>query len=74
MNRSSNPKRQPDPAGLIALVTEMVAYWKEITRRNFIIAYPDGDPSEFEQRWPKILDNFFLVETVRAARDRLRHP
>jgi len=26
------------------------------------------DPDAFERLWPQILDNFFLAETVRAAK------
>jgi hypothetical protein len=68
MKTTPNPRCYPDPSELIALVNEIVAYWKEIARRKFANTYPDSEPSDFEQRWPKILSNFFLTETVRVAK------
>jgi hypothetical protein len=46
----------------------MIEYWKEIARSNFVKAYPQAEPSEFERRWPKALENFLLAETVRVAK------
>jgi hypothetical protein len=57
---------------LTALVNEMIAYWKAMAERNFKIDHPFSDSDEFERRWPKTLDNFFLAETVRTANS-LRH-
>jgi hypothetical protein len=52
---------------LIAIVNEIIAYWKAIAERNFKKAHPFSDPSEFEEIWPGTLDNFFLVATIRTA-------
>ncbi len=60
------------PSDLTALVNEIIAYWKAIAERNFKNAQPFSDSDEFERRWPKTLDNFFLAETIRTA-DSLRH-
>jgi len=60
-----------DVASRIALVHAIIEYWKSTAERNFRTAHPHADRSEFEQRWPKILPNFFLAETVYAAK-RLR--
>lgn len=68
MKSSLNPRCYTDLSELIALINEMVAYWKEIARRNFANAYPNSEPGDFEQRWPRILPNFFLIETVRVAK------
>lgn len=62
------PNRSRNGSDLIAIVNAMIAYWKAIAERNFKNAYPNADQSEFEQSWPKILDNFFLAETVRTVR------
>jgi hypothetical protein len=68
MKNGPNSKCYPDPSELVALVNDMVAYWKEIARRNFANAYPNSEPGDFEQRWPRTLPNFFLTETVRTAK------
>jgi hypothetical protein len=52
---------------LLSLIKVRTVYWKEIARRNFFKAYPQADPSEFEWRWPTVLTNFFLAETVHVA-------
>ncbi|MCI0337934.1 MAG: hypothetical protein L0226_10175 [Acidobacteria bacterium] len=67
---SKDPKiNQPgDISELNGLVREIIAYWKEIARRNFYKTHPDSTPREFEQAWPKALTNFFLVETIRVAK------
>ena len=61
-----------DASDLTALVNEIIAYWKAIAERSFKETHPFSDSNEFEQSWPKTLDNFFLAETVRTA-DALRH-
>ena len=68
MNSSPNSKRPPDPSELIALIDEIVAYWKEIAFRNFTRMDPDSAADDFESRWPKILANFFLAQTMRTAK------
>jgi hypothetical protein len=67
MEENQIPARTPDTADLVALVEEIVAYWKELARKRFN-SHPDVDPDAFERLWPQILDNFFLAETVRAAK------
>jgi hypothetical protein len=62
------PKPSRSIADLIALVDSIVAYWKSIAEANFKKANPDADLAEFERVWPNVLDNFFLAETVRAAK------
>jgi hypothetical protein len=62
------PNKSRDVLALIALVNAMIEYWKEIARSNFVKAYPQAEPSEFERRWPKALENFLLAETVRVAK------
>ena len=62
------PNKPRDVSDLIALVNAMIEYWKEIARRNFVKAYPQADPGEFERRWPKALANFLLAETIRVAK------
>ena len=62
------PNKSRDVSVLNTLVNEMIEYWKEIARTNFVKAYPQADPSEFEQRWPKALENFLLAETIRVAK------
>ncbi len=59
--------RSREVSKLIALVSEITAYWKEIARRQFD-AGRHPDEGDFEQRWPKTLANFFLAETVRVAK------
>jgi len=67
MGENQNPARRPDIADLTALVEEIIAYWKELGRTRFY-AQPGADPDEFERLWPRILENFFLAETVRVAK------
>jgi len=67
MDERQNPTRPPDIADLTALIKEITAYWKEMARMRFN-ADPDAEPDAFERLWPKILDNFFLAETVRVAK------
>ncbi len=55
-------------SNLTALVSELVAYWKAIAERNFKDTHPFSDMNEFEQCWPRALDNFFLMETTRTAK------
>ncbi len=65
MNKTKWSRETSD---LTALVNEIIAYWKAIAERNFKEAHPFADQNEFEQSWPRTLDNFFLAETVRTAR------
>ena len=67
MHDSQNQAGTRDTADLTALVEEIVAYWKELARKRFY-SNPGVDPNAFEELWPQILDNFFLAETVRAAK------
>jgi len=67
MHERQNPTRPPDIADLTALIKEITAYWKELARKRFN-SHPGVDPDAFERLWPQILDNFFLAETVRAAK------
>jgi len=67
MHERQNPTKPPDVADLTALVEEITAYWKELGRMRFN-AHPGVDPDDFERLWPRILENFFLAETVRAAK------
>ncbi|HKQ93858.1 MAG TPA: hypothetical protein VJZ77_24575 [Blastocatellia bacterium] len=67
MEENQIPARTPDTADLVALVDEIVAYWKELGRTRFY-AQQGVDPDAFERLWPQILDNFFLAETVRVAK------
>ena len=67
MHERQNPDRTPNTADLTALVEEIIAYWKELARKRFH-SHPGVDPDTFEKLWPQILDNFFLAETVRAAK------
>jgi|APPan5920702856_1055754.scaffolds.fasta_scaffold65396_1 hypothetical protein len=64
MNNSKRPDKASD---LTALINEIIEYWKAIAERSFKKAHPFSDPSEFEQNWPRTLDNFFLVATIRTA-------
>jgi hypothetical protein len=67
MDEKQNPARTPDIADLTALVEEITAYWKELGRTRFY-AQPGADPDDFERLWPRMLENFFLAETVRVAK------
>jgi hypothetical protein len=67
MDEKQKPARTPDIADLTALVEEITAYWKELWRTRFY-AQPGADPDDFERLWPRILENFFLAETVRVAK------
>ena len=67
MHERQIPARTPNTADLVALVEEIVAYWKELAHKRFN-SRPGVDPDAFERLWPQILDNFFLAETVRAAK------
>ena len=67
MDERQNPTRPPDIADLMALVEEIIAYWKELGRTRFY-AQPGADPDDFERLWPRMLENFFLAETVRVAK------
>ncbi len=67
MNHKPEPLKPPDPAEMIALIREVIRHWKLTARRHFA-AHPPEDQSTFEQHWPKVLANFFLVETVRVAK------
>ena len=67
MDESQNPARTRDTADLVALVEEIIAYWKELARKRFN-SHPAVDPDAFERLWPQILQNFFLAETVRVAK------
>jgi hypothetical protein len=63
----NNSKWSGKASDLTALINEIIEYWKAIAKRNFKKAHPSSDPSEFEQNWPRTLDNFFLVATMRMA-------
>jgi hypothetical protein len=65
MNKTKWSRETSD---LTVLVNEIISYWKVIAERGFKDAHPFSDPSEFEQSWPRTLDNFFLTETVRTAK------
>jgi hypothetical protein len=67
MDERQNPARRSDIADLTALVEEIIGYWKELGRRRFY-AQRGADPDDFERLWPRILENFFLAETVRVAK------
>jgi hypothetical protein len=67
MDEKQNPARTPDIADLAALVEEIIAYWKELGRTRFY-AQPGADQDDFERLWPRMLENFFLAETVRVAK------
>ena len=68
MRSNSDPKRKYGLPERTALVNEIIAYWKEIARGSFTKANLSFDPIEFERVWPKTLANFFLAETLRAAK------
>jgi hypothetical protein len=59
--------KRRDQADLIALVKEIVRYWRELGRKRFEVN-PSPDGRSFEDHWPMLLENFFLAETIRAAR------
>jgi hypothetical protein len=67
MDERQNPARTPNTADLTALVEEIIAYWKELGRTRFY-AQPGADPDDFERLWSRMLENFFLAETVRVAK------
>jgi hypothetical protein len=69
------PKPSRSVSDLVALVDAMIAYWKSIAESNFKKANPNSDSAEFERVWPKVLDNFFLAETIRTAKllDEFQH-
>ena len=62
------PKPSCSVSDRIALVDAMIAYWKSIAEWNFKKMNPNSDLAEFEREWPKVLNNFFLAETVRTAK------
>ena len=64
----SKTKSSREASDLTALVKEIIEHWKSVAERIFTEVYPFSDPDEFEQSWPKTLDNFFLAETVRTAK------
>lgn len=57
MNKTKWSRETSD---LTALVEEIIAYWKAIAEKNFKDSCPFSDPSEFEQSWPKTLNNFWF--------------
>jgi hypothetical protein len=63
-----NPNPSRSVSDLVARVDSMIAYWKSIAESNFKKANPNSDSAEFERVWPKVLNNFFLAETVRTAK------
>ncbi len=67
MSKDPNPNKPADISNLNSLIREIIAYWKEIARRNFYKANSNSTPGEFEQAWPKELTNCFLAETIRVA-------
>lgn len=68
MKSSPDPKRKYGLPEVAALINEIIAYWKEIARGSFTKANPNTDPTEFERAWPQALANFFLAETLCAAK------
>jgi hypothetical protein len=64
----SKAKSSREASDLTALVNEMIEHWKSVAERIFTEVYPFSERDEFDQNWPKTLDNFFLAETVRAAK------
>jgi hypothetical protein len=70
-----NPNPSRSVSDLVAIVDSMIAYWKSIAESNFKKANPNSDSAEFERVWPKVLDNFFLAETIRTAKllDEFQH-
>jgi hypothetical protein len=67
MSKDPNPNTPGDISKLNSLIREIIAYWKEIARRNFYKAHLNSTSGEFEHAWPKALTNFFLTETIRVA-------
>ena len=65
------PKPSRSVSDLIALVDAIIAYWKSIAELSFKQTNPNSDLAEFERVWPKVLNNFFLAETIRTIK-RLR--
>ena len=70
-----NPNSSRNVSDLVAIVDAMIAYWKSIAESNFKKANPNSDSAEFERVWPKVLNNFFLAETIRTAKllDEFQH-
>jgi hypothetical protein len=62
------PKLSRSVSDRIALVDAMIAYWKSIAVLSFKQTNPNSDSAEFERVWPKVLNNFFLAETVRTTK------
>jgi len=50
------------------LVDAMIAYWKSIAELSFKQTNPNSDLAEFERVWPKVLNIFFLAETVHTTK------
>jgi hypothetical protein len=50
------------------MVDAMIAYWKSVAELNFKKTNPNSDSTELDRVWPKVLNNFFLAETVRATK------
>jgi hypothetical protein len=50
------------------MVDAMIAYWKSVAEWNFKKTDPNSDSTEFDRVWPKVLNNFFLAETVRTTK------
>ena len=63
-----NPNSSRNVSDLVAIVDSMIAYWKSIAESNFKKANPNSDLAEFERVWPTVLNNFFLAEAVRTAK------
>jgi hypothetical protein len=68
MDEGESSIEPPDITEVIAFVRNVIATWKEIARQNYE-APPDAEPDAFERKWPKVLENFFLAETVRIAKE-----
>lgn len=64
----SKAKSSREASDLTALVNEIVEHWKSVAEGILKEVYPFSERDEFEQNWAKTLDNFFLAETVRAAK------
>jgi hypothetical protein len=64
--KKPNPSRSV--SDLVAMVVAMIAYWKSVAEWNFKKTNPNSDSTEFDRVWPKVLNNFFLAETVRTTK------